>query len=143
MSFHVVHVLQRGAILSKEQGFIVCRVPDEMERKLPYGNRPRHHPEMESRRQPCSMTALRSDSPFVGVVPADEEPVDGAAVFDAQGAVGVVHADGPVAAHTLEVEGGMPVVFQPKGVLFAGEGLDVRGQAVEALPELRRDGGIH
>ena len=36
MSFHVLHVLQHGAILAKEQGFIVCRAPDKTERKLPH-----------------------------------------------------------------------------------------------------------
>ena len=36
MSFHVLQVLQHGAILAKEQGFIVCRAPDKTERKLPH-----------------------------------------------------------------------------------------------------------
>ena len=76
-----------------------------------------------------AVTALRSDLPFIGLVTTDEEPVDGALVFDAEGAVGVVHPDGPVAAHALEVEGGMPVVLPPECVLlfvrgpgFAGAG---------------------
>jgi CRISPR-associated protein Cas1 len=35
MSFHVLHVLQHGATLAKEQGFIVCRAQDKSERRLP------------------------------------------------------------------------------------------------------------
>lgn len=36
MSFHVLHVLQHGALLSKDRGFIVCRGQDGTERKLPH-----------------------------------------------------------------------------------------------------------
>lgn len=36
MSFHVLHVLQHGATLAKEQGFIVCRAQDKTERRLPH-----------------------------------------------------------------------------------------------------------
>lgn len=36
MSFHVLHVLQHGAILAKERGFIVCRGPDQPERRMPH-----------------------------------------------------------------------------------------------------------
>lgn len=36
MSFHVLHVLQHGALLSKDRGFIVCRGLDGTERKLPH-----------------------------------------------------------------------------------------------------------
>lgn len=36
MSFHVLHVFQHGAILAKEQGFIVCRSESGEERRLPH-----------------------------------------------------------------------------------------------------------
>ncbi len=36
MSFHVLHVLQHGALLAKEQGFIVCRAQDKSERRIPH-----------------------------------------------------------------------------------------------------------
>ena len=36
MSFHVLHVLQHGALLSKDRGFIVCRGQDGTERRLPH-----------------------------------------------------------------------------------------------------------
>ena len=36
MSFHILHVLQHGATLAKEQGFIVCRAQDKTERRLPH-----------------------------------------------------------------------------------------------------------
>ena len=43
---------------------------------------------------------------------------------------GVVHADGPVAAHALEMEGGMPGVLQPERVLLSCEGLGFAGAGV-------------
>jgi len=36
MSYHVLHVFQHGATLSKERGFIVCRAQDKSKRKLPH-----------------------------------------------------------------------------------------------------------
>jgi len=36
MSYHVLHVLQHGSVLSKERGFIVCKGQDGPERKLPH-----------------------------------------------------------------------------------------------------------
>jgi CRISPR-associated protein Cas1 len=36
MSFHVLHILQHGALLSKDRGFIVCRGQDGAERRLPH-----------------------------------------------------------------------------------------------------------
>lgn len=36
MSFHILHVFQHGATLGKEHGFIVCRAPDQTERRLPH-----------------------------------------------------------------------------------------------------------
>ena len=36
MSFHLLHVLQHGATLAKERGFIVCRAPDHSERRIPH-----------------------------------------------------------------------------------------------------------
>lgn len=35
MSFHILHVLQHGAILSKDRGFAVCKAEDKEERRLP------------------------------------------------------------------------------------------------------------
>lgn len=35
MSHHILHVLQHGAVLGRERGFIVCRASDESERRLP------------------------------------------------------------------------------------------------------------
>jgi CRISPR-associated protein Cas1 len=35
MSHHIIHILQHGAMLGRERGFIVCRVEDQPERKLP------------------------------------------------------------------------------------------------------------
>lgn len=35
MSHHILHVLQHGAVLGRERGFIVCRAQDESERRLP------------------------------------------------------------------------------------------------------------
>ncbi len=38
MSFHILHVLQHGAFLAKERGFLVCRPPDDSgkpERRMP------------------------------------------------------------------------------------------------------------
>lgn len=36
MSFHVLHVFQHGALLAKEQGFIVCRAQDGTEQRRPH-----------------------------------------------------------------------------------------------------------
>lgn len=36
MSFHILHVLQHGAVLSKDRGFIVCRAPDGTELRRPH-----------------------------------------------------------------------------------------------------------
>ncbi len=36
MSFHVLHVMQHGALLSKDRGFIVCKAQDGTERRLPH-----------------------------------------------------------------------------------------------------------
>ena len=36
MSFHILHVFQHGATLTKERGFIVCRAPDKSERRMPH-----------------------------------------------------------------------------------------------------------
>jgi len=36
MSFHILHVLQHGATLAKERGFIVCRASDKSERRIPH-----------------------------------------------------------------------------------------------------------
>ena len=36
MSFHILHVLQHGALLAKERGFIVCRAQDKTERRIPH-----------------------------------------------------------------------------------------------------------
>lgn len=36
MSFHILHVLQHGAMLAKEQGFIVCRAKDGSELRRPH-----------------------------------------------------------------------------------------------------------
>ena len=36
MSFHVLHILQHGALLSKDRGFIVCKGQDGSERRLPH-----------------------------------------------------------------------------------------------------------
>jgi CRISPR-associated protein Cas1 len=35
MSHHILHILQHGAVLGRERGFIVCRVENQPERKLP------------------------------------------------------------------------------------------------------------
>lgn len=35
MSHHILHVLQHGAVLGRERGFVVCRAQDESERRLP------------------------------------------------------------------------------------------------------------
>ena len=35
MSFHILHVLQHGATLSKDRGFVVCKGVDKGERRLP------------------------------------------------------------------------------------------------------------
>jgi len=36
MSYHILHVLQHGATLAKERGFIVCRAQDQTERRMPH-----------------------------------------------------------------------------------------------------------
>lgn len=36
MSFHVLHVMQHGAVLSKDRGFVVCQGQDGTERRLPH-----------------------------------------------------------------------------------------------------------
>jgi CRISPR-associated protein Cas1 len=36
MSFHILHVLQHGALLAKERGFIVSRAQDGSERRMPH-----------------------------------------------------------------------------------------------------------
>jgi len=36
MSFHLLHVLQHGSVLSKDRGFLVCRNQEGQERKLPH-----------------------------------------------------------------------------------------------------------
>lgn len=36
MSFHVLHVMQHGALLSKDRGFIVCKAQNGTERRLPH-----------------------------------------------------------------------------------------------------------
>lgn len=36
MSFHILHVLQHGSVLSKDRGFIVCKAHDGGERRLPH-----------------------------------------------------------------------------------------------------------
>jgi CRISPR-associated protein Cas1 len=38
MGFHVIHVLQHGAFLAKDRGFIVCSGPDGSERRLPHSD---------------------------------------------------------------------------------------------------------
>ncbi len=35
MSYHILHVFQHGAVLARERGFVVCRSPDQPERRLP------------------------------------------------------------------------------------------------------------
>lgn len=35
MSHHILHVLQHGAMLGRDRGFIVCRVENQLERRLP------------------------------------------------------------------------------------------------------------
>ena len=35
MSHHVLHVLQHGAVLGRERGFITCRVEGQDDRRLP------------------------------------------------------------------------------------------------------------
>jgi CRISPR-associated protein Cas1 len=36
MSFHVLHIFQHGATLSKDRGFIVCRAQDQPEKRMPH-----------------------------------------------------------------------------------------------------------
>lgn len=72
---------------------------------------------------------------------ADEEPDDGAVGFDAEGAVVVIDADRPEGADALEVEGGMPMVLLPEGILLPGPRLHRRWKTIETGPEIRRDGG--
>lgn len=81
-----------------------------------------------------------SDSLLVGIVSADEEPDDGAVFFDAEGAVAVVNANRPIGTDALEVKRRMPMILLPEFILLFRARLDARGQAVEPVPELRRDG---
>lgn len=36
MGYHILHIFQHGAVLAKEQGFIVCRDGAKGEKRLPY-----------------------------------------------------------------------------------------------------------
>ena len=38
MSHHILHVLQHGALLSKDRGFITCKAVDQPERRLPHAD---------------------------------------------------------------------------------------------------------
>ena len=62
---------------------------------------------------------------------ANKEPDDGAVGFDAEGAVGVIDADGPEGADTLEVKRRVPMVLLPEGILLPGPRLNRWRQAVE------------
>ena len=36
MSYHILHIMQHGAMLGKERGFITCKAPDMPERRMPH-----------------------------------------------------------------------------------------------------------
>jgi CRISPR-associated protein Cas1 len=36
MSYHILHIMQHGAMLGKERGFITCKTPDAPERRMPH-----------------------------------------------------------------------------------------------------------
>ncbi len=36
MSYHILHIMQHGAMLGKERGFITCKVPDAPEHRMPH-----------------------------------------------------------------------------------------------------------
>lgn len=38
MSYHILHILKHGAMLSKERGFLVCRGEDESEARIPHAD---------------------------------------------------------------------------------------------------------